>query len=91
MQEGTYDRKSDFASKYIAEGKARAKAEARLKGEAEGRIEGAIEILLVVLEARGFDVDEELRRRITDCRDLQQLRMWVRRVAVAQTIDEVFA
>ncbi|SPT58904.1 Uncharacterised protein [Actinomadura madurae] len=86
MQAGTYEWKSDFALKHIAEGKAEGKAEGRIEGE----VEGEIKVLLVVLEARGFTIDDDLRQRITNCKDLQQLDNWVRRAATAQTLDEIF-
>ncbi|WP_412516550.1 hypothetical protein K8Z49_38765 [Actinomadura madurae] len=82
MQAGTYEWKSDFALKHIAEGKA--------EGKAEGRVEEAIELLLIILESRGFTLDGDLRQRITTCQDLQQIHTWARRVSTAQTLDEIF-
>ncbi|MEO3829219.1 hypothetical protein [Actinomadura sp. B10D3] len=82
MQAGTYEWKSDFALKHIAEGEA--------KGRIEGEAKGEIKVLLVVLEARGFTIDDDLRQRITNCKDLQQLDTWARRAATAQTLDEIF-
>lgn len=60
----------------------------RLK--AEGRAEGEASAVLEVLEARGFDVPDEVRDRVMACSDLDQLKVWVRRAAVIPTIDELF-
>lgn len=82
MQAGTYEWKSDFALKHIAEGKA--------EGEAKGKLAGEIELLLIVLESRGFTIDGDIHQRITTCQDLQQIHTWARRVTTAQTLDEIF-
>ena len=87
MQAGTYEWKSDFALKHIAEGK----AEGRVEGKAEGRVEGEIELLLIVLESRGFTIDGECRKRITTCQDLEQIHTWARRAATAEYLDEIFS
>jgi hypothetical protein len=55
-------------------------------GEAKGEAAG----LLEVLAARGIDVPEEVRARITECTDLDQLRQWIRRAATANRVDELF-
>jgi hypothetical protein len=41
--------------------------------------------VLTVLEARGFSVPEELRRRIAECTDPATLDHWLQRAAV---VDE---
>ncbi|TDC61948.1 hypothetical protein E1200_27510 [Actinomadura sp. GC306] len=75
MQAGTYEWKSDFALKHIAEGEAR--------GEAK--------LLLTVLETRGFTIDDDLRERITTCQDHEQLHTWARRATTAESLDEVLS
>jgi hypothetical protein len=77
-----YEWKSEFAKKYVGEGKA--------EGKAEGLAEGRTKSLLTVLEARGFAVDDALERRILAETDLDLLDGWIRRAAVAATLDEVF-
>ncbi|WP_233359033.1 hypothetical protein [Thermomonospora amylolytica] len=57
---------------------------------ADGRVEGWAEALLLVLEARGVVVSEEVRRRITGCADLERLENWVRQVAAAGSADDLF-
>ncbi|MER6015121.1 hypothetical protein [Streptomyces bluensis] len=57
----------------------------------EGRLQGRIEDILVVLEARGFDVPDEIRDRVTSCDDPDLLRRWLTRAAVAPSVEEIFA
>ncbi|TDD76563.1 hypothetical protein E1293_27030 [Actinomadura darangshiensis] len=52
--------------------------------------EGEVKVLLIVLESHGFTLDGDLRQRITTCQDPQQIQTWARRVATAETLDEVF-
>lgn len=74
MQADVYEWQSDFAHKHIAEGKA--------KGEAKS--------ILRALELRGLTVDDESRKRITSCTDLEQLDVWFSRAMSARTVDEIF-
>lgn len=74
----TYEYKSEFVRKYV------------LQGRAEGRAEGEATALLAILDARGIEVPEEARTRITGCTNLDQLEAWVRRAATAEKIDELF-
>lgn len=78
MQAGVYEWQSDFALKHIAE------------GEAKGRVEGEIELLLIVLESRGFTIDDDLRERISSCQDLEQIHTWARRAVTAESLDKIF-
>lgn len=66
--------KSDFARGYFREGEA--------TGEAK--------LILTVLAARGIPVSEQVRARVAECDDLQQLEDWGRRAATADSIEEVF-
>jgi hypothetical protein len=63
---------SDFARKYVAEGKTEGKAEA----------------LSAILGARGLSVSEELRQRILACRDAAALDRWIARAATAASIEQ---
>ncbi|MBF6349701.1 hypothetical protein IU448_11820 [Nocardia flavorosea] len=76
-----YNFTSDFARKYLAEGR----AQFRAKGEAEGR---AISIL-TVLDARGIEVPDQVRATITSCDDLDQLQKWLRRALEINRADEL--
>lgn len=64
--------------------------EGRAEGKAEGKAEEAARMLLLVLEARGLTVPEELRSRITSCTDIAQLESWTSKAANAATIQELF-
>ncbi|MFD7533142.1 hypothetical protein ACFV8E_37000 [Streptomyces sp. NPDC059849] len=55
----------------------------------EGRAKGQAESILLVLEARGIDLPDETREKITSCDDPQLLRWWLSRAATATTIEEV--
>ncbi|WP_162795622.1 hypothetical protein [Nonomuraea lactucae] len=60
------------------------------KGRAEGKAEEAARSVLLVLAARGFDVPDDTRARITTCTDLTQLETWLTRAATAQTLQNLF-
>jgi flagellar biosynthesis/type III secretory pathway protein FliH len=84
MASGHYEYQSDFARKYVAEGRAAGIAE----GLAEGHSEGKAEALLTILAARGLAVSEEQRQRILACRDLASLDRWIARAATAASIEQ---
>ena len=84
-----YEYKSEFARKYVAEGRQEGKAEGRQQGKAEGRQQGKAEAVLQVLAARGIDVPEAIRQRVLACTDPAVLDGWIRRAAVATTAAEV--
>jgi hypothetical protein len=52
--------------------------------------QGEAAALLEFLEARGIDVPDESRERITGCTDPKQLEIWVRRAATATSVEELF-
>ncbi|VFM95976.1 MAG: hypothetical protein BECKG1743D_GA0114223_101364 [Candidatus Kentron sp. G] len=64
------------------------------EGEARGNIAGWLaaqaDALLGILAVRGIDVDTHTRGRIRDCRDPEQLAVWLARAAVADSLEEVF-
>lgn len=78
MKSGTYEYQSDFARRYYGEGKA------------QGTAEGEAKAVLAVLAARGITVPDDIRQRINECTDLEQLETWVRRAATADSIYDVF-
>ncbi|MFG3439467.1 hypothetical protein ACGF0J_19685 [Nonomuraea sp. NPDC047897] len=77
---------SPFAREHFGRGKAEGKAEGRTEGQAEA----AARSVLLVLEARGFDVPDDIRARIAACADLTQLQTWLTRAATAQTLQDLF-
>ena len=68
---------SDFARKYVAQGRA------------EGRTEEAANALLMVLEARGVVVPDIERERILAQKDPERLERWLKKAAVASSVAEV--
>jgi hypothetical protein len=51
---------------------------------------GVANVILLALEARGLTPSDEARERITGCRTLDQLNLWVRRAATAESMDDLF-
>ncbi|MFB6507604.1 MULTISPECIES: hypothetical protein [unclassified Streptomyces] len=56
----------------------------------EGRAKGLAESVLLVLQARGITITDEIRERIGSCDDSRLLLRWLNRAATATTADEVF-
>ncbi|HEX9943678.1 MAG TPA: Uma2 family endonuclease [Thermoanaerobaculia bacterium] len=73
----------------IRKREATARSEGEAEGEAKGAARGQAEALLKVLEARGVAVSESQRQEILRCHDLDRLDRWLRRAALASSIDEV--
>lgn len=74
----TYEYQSDFVRKYV------------YQGRAEGRVEGEVAALFAVLSARGIDVPDGARARITACTDPDLLEAWIRRAATAESVADLF-
>ncbi|MFB9236554.1 hypothetical protein ACFFWC_13500 [Plantactinospora siamensis] len=85
MISSTYEYQSDFARRYFGQGKAEGIAEGRTEGKAEGEATA----LLAVLAARGIDVSDAARQRITGCTDTDQLETWIRRATTAASINDI--
>jgi hypothetical protein len=98
MASGDYEFHSDFAKKFIAQGRIEGQAQGRVEGEAQGRIEGQAQgrvegeakALVVLLEARAVRITDEARARILACSDPLQLDVWIRKALSIQSIDELF-
>jgi hypothetical protein len=82
MADGRYEYQSDFARKYIAEGKAEGKAE----GEARGRAEA----LFAVCAARGLRLTKAQRARVRACTDTATLDRWIRRAVGVEDAAAIF-
>ncbi|MEU1517013.1 hypothetical protein ABZ490_33525 [Streptomyces sp. NPDC005811] len=57
----------------------------------EGRAQRGAEDVLLVLEARGLGVTDEIRERIIACDDPDLTRIWLRRAATTASAAEIFA
>lgn len=55
-----------------------------------GKAAGEAEALFTVLSARGFDVSDDVRSRITECTDSAQLSSWIRRALTIGKVEELF-
>ena len=47
-------------------------------------------MVVIVLKSAGLSLTAEERARITDCTDLDQLDAWIRRVALVNSVSELF-
>lgn len=94
MQSGNYEYQSDFARKYVAQGREEGREEGRQEGREEGHHEGLkdgeVMALLEVLDARGIALNAEARKRIQACTDLAQLKIWLRRAVTVRNAEELF-
>ncbi len=68
-----YQYQSEFAKRYVA----------------EGRAENAAEAVLTVLQARGLAVPDAVRERILAQKDPERLKRWLEKAAVASSAAEV--
>jgi len=76
-----YKYQSDFAKKYYAQGFAEGLAEARAEARARN--------VLTVLRARGLAVSDAARERILSQKDPERLQCWLKKTAVAASVDAV--
>ncbi len=98
MQSGNYEYQSDFARRYVAQGREQGLEQGREQGLEQGREqgleqgrhEGEMEALFEVLDARGLRVDARSRRRIQACTELAQLKRWLRLAVTVQSVQQLF-
>jgi post-segregation antitoxin (ccd killing protein) len=77
-----YEYQSDFARKYVAQGRA--------EGRNEGRAEEAARAVLTVLRVRGLGVSDAVRERILAEKDPERLERWLEKAAVAASTAVLF-
>ncbi|WP_239319415.1 hypothetical protein [Planomonospora parontospora] len=90
MTSTTWPVYSPFAREHYGRGLEEGKAKGKAEGKAEGRAEEAARLVLLVLAARGLEVPDDVRARITACADLARLESWATRAATARTVHELF-
>lgn len=56
----------------------------------EGRVDAMATSILVVLEARGLEVVEEVRTQVEECTDLDVLREWHQRAVTVERAEQIF-
>jgi len=92
-----YEYQSDFAKKYVAQGRTEGLTEGLTQGlsqglsqgRAEGRAEEAARNLLTVLRVRGIPVPDTVRERILAQKDLERLERWLEKAAVAASATAI--
>ena len=96
-----YEYQSDFAKKYVAQGRAEGRTEGLTegltkgltegltKGRAEGRAEEAARAVLMVLRVRGMAVPDTVRERILAEKDAERLERWLEKAALATSVAAV--
>jgi hypothetical protein len=57
----------------------------------QGQIDALANDVLIVLDARGIEVPEDVRERITSCTELDRLETWIRRAATVSTAQDLFS
>jgi hypothetical protein len=80
-----YEYQSDFAKKYVAQGR----AEGFTEGLTKGRTEEAARAVLTVLRVRGLVVPDVVRERILAQKDPERLERWLEKAAVAASVTAV--
>jgi hypothetical protein len=80
-----YEYQSDFAKKYVAQGR----AEGLTEGLTQGRAREAASNLLSVLRVRGITVSDAVREHILAQKDPERLERWLEKAAVATSVTEV--
>ena len=86
MSTGNYEYQSEFARRYVAQGRAEGAAEGKVEGKVEGKADG----VLVVLRARGLVVAHDVEDRVRRCTDIAQLDEWLRRAVVVASAEQIF-
>ncbi|MEO5725743.1 MAG: hypothetical protein ABI134_29015 [Byssovorax sp.] len=76
-----YEYQSDFAKKYVAQG--------REEGRDEGRTETRASDVLTVFRVRGIAVPDAARERILAQKDPSLLERWLEKAIVATSVAEV--
>ncbi|PHM08593.1 transposase [Nostoc sp. 'Peltigera malacea cyanobiont' DB3992] len=82
-------RESPWYQEILREGQARGQAEGEARGEARGEVRGIISSIETSLEAKFGSDGLELMSQISQISDLEQLKEILRRIVVANTIQEL--
>jgi hypothetical protein len=89
MAPHTYQYQSEFAKKYVAQGKAEGQSEGEARGRVEGEARGRALSVLAVLQARGMEVLPAAREKVLACTDLSVLDAWLARAVTAHAVSDV--
>jgi hypothetical protein len=80
-----YEYQSDFAKKYVAQGRDEGRDEGRAEGEATARARD----VLTAFRVRGIAVPDSARERILAEKDAARLERWLERAIVSASVAEV--
>lgn len=69
----------------------RLRAEGNAQGVPEGVLQGQAAPLLVIKQARGLQVTDEVRAWVEACSDAETLQLWTGRALGAESLADVFA
>ncbi|WP_069173101.1 hypothetical protein [Streptomyces griseus] len=81
---------SPLSEEIREEGRAQGRMEGRAQACLEGRAQARAESILFILGARGVDVPDATREKVTTCGDPELMRQWLRRAVLATTAEEIF-
>ena len=82
MDPAKYEYQSEFAKRYVAEG--------RLEGREEGRVEGAADIVLKLLALRFGPLPDAVVTKVKAA-TADELELWSERILDADSLASVFA
>ena len=85
-----YEYQSDFARRYVAQGKAEGLVEGRMEGRMEGRVEGRVELTLKLLAKRFGPLPDMVQTRIRGAQDAQ-LDGIAEQMFTAQTLEQALS
>jgi len=86
MDQSTDTRFSPFAKRHFASGREEGREEGREAAEVAGRVQA----LLSILQSRGLELGDVVRRRVLGCTDASLLDSWICRAATAEQMVDVF-
>jgi hypothetical protein len=88
MDPAKYEYQSEFARRYVAQGRAEGEAEGEARGEARGEIKGRAELLLKQLTVRFGPLSAAVQERVRAA-SIVELDAFAERVLTAKSLDEV--
>lgn len=56
----------------------------------EGRLQSRAEDIITVLELRGLEVDDGVRKRVRRCTDPDSVRLWLHRAVTVELAEDIF-
>jgi predicted transposase YdaD len=89
MKSGTYEYQTELVRQWVRE-REEGLRKGREEGRQEGFYEGELAAVLEVLDARGIPVDEASRQRLMACKELSQIKRWLRKAVSVQSVRELF-